>query len=46
MVYASRAVLLLGIIIMVLAAFGVGDGLPVKLFELGVAIGFAASLVP
>jgi len=46
MVYASRAVLLIGVIIVVLAAFGVGDGLPLKLFELGVAICFAAGLVP
>lgn len=46
MVYLSRAVLLIGVIVIVLAAFGVGDAAPVKLFELGVAICFAAGLVP
>ena len=46
MVYASRAVLLVGVIMIVLAAFGVGQGAPVHLFELGVAVCFAAGLVP
>lgn len=45
MVYASRAVLLVGVIMVVLAAFGVGAG-SVRLFELGVAVCFAAGLVP
>jgi hypothetical protein len=45
-VYASRGVLLVGVIIVVLAAFGVGDTAPVKVFELGVAVCFAAGLVP
>ena len=46
MVYLSRAVLLVGVIVVVLAAFGVGSGAPFNLFELGVAICFAAGLVP
>jgi hypothetical protein len=46
MVYASRAVLLVGVILIVLAAFGVGGGAPFNLFELGVAVCFAAGLVP
>jgi len=46
MVYLSRAVLLVGVIIIILAAFGVGETAPVKLFELGVAVCFAARLVP
>jgi hypothetical protein len=45
-VYASRAVLLVGVIIIVLAAFGVGAATPLNLFELGVAVCFAAGLVP
>lgn len=44
-VYASRAVLLVGVILIVLAAFGVQFG-PMNLFELGVGIAFAAGLVP
>jgi hypothetical protein len=46
MVYASRAVLLVGVIVVVVAAFGVGAGAPVNVCELGVAICFAAGLVP
>lgn len=46
MVYLSRAVLLVGVIIIILAAFGVGATAPVNLFELGVAVAFAAGLVP
>jgi len=45
-VYASRAVLLVGVILMVLAAFGVGAGAPFNLFELGLAVALAAGLVP
>lgn len=44
-VYASRIVLLVGVILVVLAAFGVQFG-PMSLFELGVAVCFAAGLVP
>jgi hypothetical protein len=45
MVYASRAVLLVGVILIVLAAFGVSPG-GFSLFELGVGVCFAAGLVP
>jgi hypothetical protein len=41
----SRIVLLVGVIMIVLAAFGVSFS-AVKLFELGVAVCFAAGLVP
>ena len=46
MVIARRIVVLIGLVAIVLAAFGVGDGAPVRLFELGVALCFAAGLVP
>lgn len=45
MVYASRAVLLVGVILIVLAAFGISPP-GVSFFELGVAVCFAAGLVP
>ena len=41
----SRIVLLIGVIMIVLASFGISFG-AVSLFELGVAICFAAGLVP
>jgi hypothetical protein len=41
----SRIVLLIGVIMIVLSAFGVSFS-AVNLFELGVAIAFAAGLVP
>lgn len=41
---ASRAVLLVGVILIVLAAFGVQFG-PANLFLVGVAVAFAAGLV-
>jgi len=44
-VTVSRIVLLVGVIMIVLAAFGVSFG-AVSLFELGVAVAFAAGLVP
>lgn len=44
-VYASRGVLLVGVILIVLAAFDVQFG-PADLFKLGVAVAFAARLVP
>lgn len=45
MVYASRIVLLVGVILIILAAFGVNPP-GVILFELGVGVCFAAGLVP
>ena len=44
-VTASRVVLLLGVLMCVLAAFGVKVG-DVNLFELGVAVSFGSFLVP
>jgi len=41
----SRLVLLVGVIVIILAAFGIKPG-AVDLFALGVAIAFAAGLVP
>ena len=41
----SKVVLLIGVILIVLAAFGVAFG-PANLFMLGVAFAFAAGLVP
>lgn len=42
---ASRVVLLIGVIMIMLAAFGVQLG-PMNLFQLGVGVSFAAGLVP
>lgn len=44
-VTVSRIVLLIGVILIVLSAFGVDFG-PADLFKLGVGICFAAGLVP
>jgi hypothetical protein len=44
-VTVSRIVLLVGVILIVLAAFGISPS-GFSLFELGVAIAFAAGLVP
>lgn len=41
----SRIVLLIGVILIILSAFGVAFG-PADLFRLGVGISFAAGLVP
>lgn len=45
MVYVSRAVLLVGVGLIVLGAFGISPP-AVNLAELGVAVCFAAGLVP
>jgi len=42
----SRVLVLIAVIILVLAAFGVGSGWPVQLIPLGLAIWAAAQLVP
>jgi len=44
-VTVSRVILLVGVIVILLAAFGVSGG-PASLFELGVGIAFASFLVP
>ena len=44
-VTVSRVVLLIGVILVILAAFGVSFG-SVSAFELGVAFAFASFLVP
>jgi hypothetical protein len=41
----SRLVLLIGVILIVLGAFGVQFG-PMNVFEIGVGVSFAAGLVP
>lgn len=45
MVTASRLVLLVGVILIVLSAFGIQFG-PADLFKAGVGVSFAAALVP
>lgn len=45
MIYVSRAVLLFGVILIVLSAFGIQFG-PADLFKVGVGVCFAAGLVP
>jgi hypothetical protein len=42
---ASRLVLLVGVILCILGAFGVQFG-PMNVFEFGVGVSFAAGLVP
>jgi hypothetical protein len=44
-VTVSRIVLLVGVILIVLSAFGIQFG-PMSLFEFGVGVCFAAGLVP
>ena len=44
-VTVSRVVLLIGVLMILLAAFGVQAG-PADLFKLGVGVCFAAGLVP
>jgi hypothetical protein len=44
-VTASRLVLLVGVIMCFLGAFGISIG-PAQLFQLGVAVCFASGLVP
>lgn len=41
----SRIILLIGIVLIVLSAFGVAFG-PADLFKLGVSVSFASFLVP
>jgi hypothetical protein len=41
----SRIVLLVGVLLILLSAFGVQFG-PASLFEIGVGVSFAAGLVP
>jgi hypothetical protein len=43
---ASKVLLLIAVIILALAAFGVGGSWPVGLVPLGLAVGFASFLVP
>ena len=45
MVTISRVILLIGVVLILLAAFGVQFG-PADLFQVGVAFAFAAGLVP
>ena len=42
---ASKLVLLVGVILCILSAFGVQFG-PAKVFELGVGIAFASFMIP
>lgn len=45
MITVSRIVLLIGVILIVLSAFGIQFG-PADLFKVGVGVCFAAGLVP